>query len=337
MIGEPEWTGDAAAWDTQVLGLAHPALLQSWRWGQLQAGYGWRCRRILVHGEGLGMVPVTVLVARALPTGTWWYVPRGPGVDAAHLGAAMEELARRADMAGAIFLRVEPPAEAGFAAPPGWVDATPAQPQTTSIVDIGRDDEAILASLKPKTRYNIRLAEKKGVKVELSDDVDEFSRLSGETSSRHGIQLASRAYYRDLLLELRPAGMARMYLARHGGRALAGVIVTRFGNQATYLFGASGREGRNVMPAYLLHWRAIRDVRADGATSYDLWGMPPTDDPKHPWAGLYQFKSGWNGRLVEYAGAWDRPLRPALWRAHRSLSTIRTNLRHAKSRLSHGG
>ena len=106
--------------------------------------------------------------------------------------------------------------------------------------------------------------------------------MARETSTRHRIQLADEPYYRAVLELLGPRDMARLYLAYHGEEVLAGVIVTRFGGRATYLFGASGRTGRELMPAYLLHWHAIQDLRAEGDIEYDLWGLPPDDKAVAP-------------------------------------------------------
>jgi lipid II:glycine glycyltransferase (peptidoglycan interpeptide bridge formation enzyme) len=128
-------------------------------------------------------------------------------------------------------------------------------------------------------------------------------------------------------------GICRIYLASHQGMALAGIMILRFAGRATYLFGASAPIGRSFMPSYLLHWHAIQEMRRLGDSEYDLWGIPPDDQPGHPLAGLWQFKSGWNGRLVRYAGAFDLPLSLALWRSHQAIARIRGNVRRVRSRL----
>ncbi|HEV3231933.1 MAG TPA: peptidoglycan bridge formation glycyltransferase FemA/FemB family protein [Candidatus Dormibacteraeota bacterium] len=325
----------ARAWDAAVAATPAPSLLQSWAWGELQGGHGWTPARRRVTVDGVE-VPVSLLIGRALPAGRFGYVPHGPPVAAARLPAALERLAELGRELGLAFLRVEPgqalePAPAPAWPPPGWHPAAPIQPHTTSIVDLRPEPDALLAGFKPKTRYNLRLAERRGVEVTRETDAGAFAQLSDATASRHGIRLAGAAYYRDLLATLGPE-RAWLYLARHQGRPLAGIIVGRFAGTATYLFGASGDAGRELMPAYLLHWRAMLDLRQAGDLQYDLWGFPPGDDPHHPWAGLRQFKAGWNGHYVERAGAFDLPLRPALWRAHKHLSTIRDTLRQLKSR-----
>jgi lipid II:glycine glycyltransferase (peptidoglycan interpeptide bridge formation enzyme) len=280
---------------------------------------------------------LSLLVTPTLvPGGHWGYVPKGPALGPAEIGAALVEVTAAARELGLAFVRVEPELDQGWRPPAGWRRATAIQPEHTAIVDIARPDEELMASFKSKTRYNVRLAQKKGVEVAISDDIAAFARLAGETSSRHQIQLAPERYYRELHRMMAADGQSRLYLASHQGTNLAGIIVVRFAGRATYLFGASTRTGREKMPAYLLHWQAMRDMRDAGDREYDLWGVPPDDRPDHLWAGLWQFKSGWQGRLVTYAGAFDLPLSTRAWRAHNSLSNLRQTARRVKSRLRAG-
>ena len=329
MTGAPE----SVAWDAALAAMPNPHLLQSHRWGELQSRFGWEVER---HHVEIGevTVPVSILVEPTLvPGGRYGYVAKGPALYADRVDAALAPLADLAGRLDLAFLTIEPELEAGWAPPKPWRRSTPRQPEHTSIVDITPDPEQILASLKPKTRYNLRLAQKKGVVVEESDDVGAFSDLAQQTSVRHRIQLAREPYYRAVHDLMATDGTCRIYLARHQGLVLAGIMVLRFAGRATYLFGASSRDGRNLMPAYLLHWHAIQELRGLGDTEYDLWGVPPDDRPGHPLAGLWQFKSGWNGRLVAYAGAFDLPLEGTMWRGHQAMSKIRGNVRRVRSRL----
>ncbi|MFN2465575.1 MAG: lipid II:glycine glycyltransferase FemX [Candidatus Dormibacteria bacterium] len=321
------------AWDADLALTANPHLLQSWRWGELQARFGWAVERRRLHGN----LPVSLLCTPTLVPGRrWGYVPRGPGLAAEELGDALPAIGAWAADLGLAFVRVEPELAQGWQAPPGWQRAAATQPEHTSIIDIARSDEDLMASFKSKTRYNVRLAQKKGVEVGGSDDIAAFASLSAETSSRHGIQLAPEAYYRELYRLMGGDGTSRLYLASHDGTPLAGIIVLRFAGRATYLFGASTRSGREMMPAYLLHWHAMRELRNLGDTEYDLWGVPPDDRPNHPWAGLWQFKSGWQGRMVTYAGAFDLPISNRVWRGHNALANLRQRVRTMRSRLRAG-
>ncbi|HEY8739421.1 MAG TPA: peptidoglycan bridge formation glycyltransferase FemA/FemB family protein [Candidatus Dormibacteraeota bacterium] len=320
-------------WDAAVTAAPNPHLLQSWRWGELQSHFGWTAARRQLSVSGAEL-PMTLLTSPTLlPGGTFGYVPKGPPVQPEQMPAALGAVAAWARELSLAFVRVEPELTDAWAPPQGWYRAATTQPEHTSIIDIARPDEELMASFKSKTRYNVRLAERKGVVVSQSDDIGAFARLAVETSSRHRIQLAPERYYRELHALMSGDGMSRLYLAQHEGADLAAIMIVRFAGRATYLFGASTRNGRETMPAYLLHWQAMRDMRDAGDREYDLWGVPPDDRPNHPWAGLWQFKSGWQGRLVTYAGAFDLPISSSGWRAHNALAGLRQRVRNMRSRL----
>ncbi|HEV1998427.1 MAG TPA: peptidoglycan bridge formation glycyltransferase FemA/FemB family protein [Candidatus Dormibacteraeota bacterium] len=329
-------TDEVRRWDAAIATAPNPHLLQSWRWGELQSRFGWAAERLHLEPAD-GVVPVSLLTTASLVPGRrFGYVPKGPVVRAEGMAAALDAIGAGARALGLSFVRVEPDVEAGWAPPEGWRQAPATQPEHTSVIDIARPDDELMASFKPKTRYNIRLAGKKGVQVAPSDDIGAFARLSAETSSRHGIQLAPERYYRELHQLMAADGTSRLYLASHEGENLAGIMVVRFAHRATYLFGASTRRGREKMPAYLLHWQAIRDMRDAGDREYDLWGVPPEGDPDHPYANLWQFKSGWQGRIIHYAGAFDLPVSTSAWRAHNALSSLRHRVRRFRSRVAAG-
>ncbi|MGB2939959.1 MAG: peptidoglycan bridge formation glycyltransferase FemA/FemB family protein [Candidatus Dormiibacterota bacterium] len=318
-------------WDDSLPESAH--LLQSYRWGELQSRFGWDVERTTINVGG-DEVPVSLLTAAtSTPGGRHAYVPRGPAIPRPQMAEAMAALARLAEDQGLAYIRVEPDIEAPYDPPEGWRPGATTQPEHTSIIDLRPGADELLAGFKPKTRYNIRLAMKKGVRVERSDDVGAFAEMAQVTSSRHRIQLAEEPYYRAVLELLGPADMARLYIAYQEATPLAGIVVTRFRGRAIYLFGASARTGRQLMPAYLLHWQAIQDLKATGDVEYDLWGIPPDESPDHPWAGLWQFKSGWNGRRVVYASAYTYVSNVTMWRADLAVAKIKGNVRRVRSKL----
>ncbi|MFP4408073.1 MAG: lipid II:glycine glycyltransferase FemX [Spirochaetaceae bacterium] len=193
---------------------------------------------------------------------------------------------------------------------------TDVQPPDTVLLSLNRSEEQLLSEMKSKTRYNIRLAAKKGVRVELGDwkeDLDSWLELYRVTAERDRIAIHRPEYYRSLfgLAEAEdPRELSlSLYLAYHEKELLAGIIVGRFREAAYYLYGASANEKRNLMPAYALQWRAIQDAREGGAGSYDLFGIPPAEEPAHPMHGLYRFKVGFGGSIVRRPGAWDLPIR----------------------------
>jgi lipid II:glycine glycyltransferase (peptidoglycan interpeptide bridge formation enzyme) len=212
------------------------------------------------------------------------------------------------------------------------------QPPDTVLLDLSQGEADILEGMKPKWRYNIRLAEKKGVTVSearASGDwqpaLAKFYELYRETSERDHIALHPESYYRALFELAAREGQGgprfpdlRVWTASHEGEALACIITIFWGSQAVYLYGASSNEKRNLMPAYALQWAAIKAARESGCSEYDFYGIPPTDDPGHPMAGLYRFKTGFGGKIVHRAGSWDYPLRPAAYSAFRAAESART-------------
>lgn len=203
-------------------------------------------------------------------------------------------------------------------------NAVDIQPPDTTQVDLTRNEDEILAAMKNKWRYNVNLAKRKGVQIEkvsgnvlnLSDFVDIFYALYKETSARDGIAMHAKAYYKDLLelsaQEAQKGGdvpQVNLYVAKHEDDYL-GAIMTLFSKtESVYLYGCSSNKKRNLMPNFLLQWTAMSDAKAYGSRYYDMYGMPPTDDPSHPMHGLYLFKTGFGGTNVHRAGTYDVPLK----------------------------
>jgi lipid II:glycine glycyltransferase (peptidoglycan interpeptide bridge formation enzyme) len=202
------------------------------------------------------------------------------------------------------------------------------------LLDLGKAEEDILAGMKPKWRYNIRLAEKKGVVAEDRGPgaLGEFYRLYEATARRDRIALHPLRYYERLFslasdYPLAEGGLKpdlHLWVASHEGEALAAIVALYRGRRAVYLYGASSDVKRNLMPAYALQWAAIRAAKAAGCTEYDLYGIPPTDESAHAMAGLYRFKTGFGGSIVHRSGSWDYPLKPLLYGAFRAAEAART-------------
>jgi len=212
------------------------------------------------------------------------------------------------------------------------------QPPDTTVIDLSKTEDELLASMKNKWRYNVRLAEKKGVEIEKHYGNDEnfeeafnvFYNLFQQTSERDGVSFHNKNYYVDLLHRGTPdknnseKPVITLYLAKHENDYLAGIITafTKEG-EAIYLYGASGNLKRNLMPAYLLQWTAIRDAKSYSCTSYDFYGMPPTDAENHPMHGLYLFKTGFGGAIIHRPGSFDIPLRKGDYRLYTCAENLR--------------
>ena len=296
---------DPNGWNEEVLRRGG-GFLQSWEWGTFQEKAGHRVVRLRSDGA------TGQFIEHRLPLGrSYWYAPRGP------LGSAAAFTSAKA-FSGATFLRVEP-----GDAPADSIRVASVQPSQTLVLDLTKDEEELLAGMHEKTRYNIRLAERKGVKVyEASPkDFDVFWSVMQETATRDAFRQHGKEHYR-LMLEAFP--FAKLMFAEHDGRVLAANLMVHFGDTATYLHGASSNARREVMAPHLLHWECIRRAKAAGIARYDFWGVAPADaGPDHSWAGITRFKRGFGGTYVEYPGTFDIPLDGFWYGVYRALRRLR--------------
>ena len=318
-------------------------LLQSGFWAAFKESSGWRALAFRVRRPGFGGDAPLLVLVRPLAAGfSLAYVPHGPepgepppDCPCSYLEALSRalkpHLPRRC-----LFIRYDVPwgTEGADNFPPPFCPPfrkarLDIQPPDTVVLDLGKSEEALLAEMKPKTRYNIRLAEKKGVRVYPAppSSLPRWYGLYRETAARDGISLHREEYYRSLfdMAATHPGPRPRLHLlfAEAEGRLVAGVIVAVFGIRAYYLYGAASNELRNYMASYALQWSAIRLAREEGARSYDLFGIPPRDDPDHAMYGLYRFKTGFGGTILHRPGSWDYPLRPLCHRAYRGAEALR--------------
>ncbi len=306
---------------------AGSTLLQTELWARLKSEFGWEAHRFRVRGVAGEDRPLLLLTRRMRAGFALGYLPHPladqPLDTVAALPMRLASALPDRLPTGLTLLRTDFAHEAeasdltaqGLRRAPGDV-----QPASTVVVDLHRGPDDLLSGMKSKTRYNIRLAEKRGVTVREVDGtfLPRWYELYRETAERDRIVLHSREYYQRLfdLAQEAPEVRLRLLIAEHEGDLLAGIVVSQVGTFATYLYGASSNVKRNLMASYAVQWEAMRRVREDGCRTYDLFGIPPTDDPAHPMAGLYRFKTGFGGRVVHRAGCWDarvQPLRAALF------------------------
>ncbi|HBY95725.1 MAG TPA: methicillin resistance protein, partial [Chloroflexi bacterium] len=251
--------------------------------------------------------------------------PGEPGALAA-LWAAIHPVARAN---GAVFLRVEPnwpePVDLAALRQAKFRPARhPIQPQTTILIDLRPALDEILTRMKAKWRYNIRLAERKGVTVRIggADDFALYYELMRATGERDQFGVRPAGYYRDAWAAFQP-DRSRFFIAEYAGQPLAALIAFRVGAMAWYLYGASSGRERNRMPNHALQWAAIQWAKAAGCEQYDLWGIPPEVPADRELAeeygtgglwGVYRFKQGFGGRVVNYPGSFDFVYsRPLYW------------------------
>jgi lipid II:glycine glycyltransferase (peptidoglycan interpeptide bridge formation enzyme) len=266
-------------------------------------------------------------------------VPRGPLVnwsDRGELSALLARLDAVCRARGAFCLKWEPelPDGADCAQTLSGLGFRPSaqtvQPRRSLVVDLAGSEADVLGRMKPKTRYNIGLAAKKGVTARAASgdaDLAAFAGLMAATGARDGFGVHAAGYYSRAYALFHAASRCELLLAEYEGQPLAGVMVFALGPRAWYFYGASSDHERNRMAPYLAQWEAMRWARARGAAHYDLWGVPDADEAaleagfeahRDGLWGVYRFKRGFGGRLVRTVGAWDRVYRPAVYAAYQA-------------------
>lgn len=293
------------------------------------------------------------IIEHSLPlVGKYFYVPRGPVVpwnmehgtwNSAREDGFLEKIVGLAFERKAGWIRVEPATgevldflkeNAGFPVRKAPHDM---QPKEVFIVDISKSEEDLLSLMKPKTRYNIRLAEKKGVEIIVidnrSDDslkfIDEFVRLVKITAERDGIVSHPGGYYRKMFATIPPENL-RLYAARYDGKIIAANLVAFFGDTATYLHGASDNENRNLMAPYLLQWIQMKDAKNGGFARYDFGGIKAKNGEESgnghlgEWAGITRFKTGFSPKTepVSFPGSYDIVIDRKRHFAYRMMSLV---------------
>ena len=308
-------------------------VLQSWAWGELKAGFGWRPVRVAA-AEGKQILAAAQVLFRPLPVGlSTAYVPKGPLIDPAArdtpaMAALMQGLHDACRREHAISLKLEPDwtdsgeAQRWLQAQGLMASAETVQPRRTVIVDLIAGEDDILAQMKSKTRYNIRLAQRKGVLVRqgTAEHLPLFHRLLQVTGQRAEFGIHTLAYYTLAWQLFAATESVALFLADYADRTLAAIMVFVWGKTAYYMYGGSSDEERQRMPTYLLQWEAMRWAKNRGCETYDLWGIPDVDEHEvgpdvaaaeetgilsTGMGGLYRFKRGFGGREVRYVGAYD--------------------------------
>lgn len=311
-----------AEWNQFLTKFPDAHLLQMGEWGELKKDFGWKPVRVISGDAG------AQILFRRLPLGfTIGYMPKPveSGKWIVDSEFFLQEIDSVCKKNRAVFLKVEPDAwDSAFRILHSTFRISPhnIQPPRTITLDIKDSEEDILARMKPKCRYNIRLAEKKGVTVRAWDDITAFHEMMTVTGGRDNFGVHSKEYYQRAYELFYPKGTCELLVAEFEGKPLAALMVFAHGRRAWYVYGASNNEERNRMPTYLLQWEAIRWAKARGCAEYDLWGVPDENEEtleaqfesRHDglW-GVYRFKRGFGGQLKRAAQALDRVYNPILY------------------------
>jgi len=324
-------------WNSLIGKLPHNHILQCWEWGALKARHGWKAQRLIweVSDQPVAAAQLLVRTVRRMGlTARMMYAPRGPLLDWNNqelCGRVLRDMQTHARQAGVLFLKIDPEIPVGYGVPKteyacanptgmetsawltdnGWRCSTEqVQFRNTVVIELTRSEDEILASLKQKTRYNIRLATRKGVAVRAGypTDIDTLHRMYVGTSMRDGFAIREADYYHDSWASLMQKGLAQPLVAEFGEEPVAGAIIFAFDQRAYYMYGMSSNAHRDKMPNHLLQWEAIRWAKTQGCTTYDLWGAPDVFEESDPMWGVWRFKAGFGGKVLRTIGAWDLPI-----------------------------
>ncbi len=311
----------ANQWDTFLSGLDDVHLLQTSGWGVLKSKFGWKPEFLLHENSG------AQVLFRKLPLGlTFAYIPKGPvGKPTIGFWNAVHGLCNRHH---AIFLKIEPNVWEvkeqsiikSLLIPDGCIETNAdIQPRNTRVINLQGTESQILAQMKQKTRYNIRLSQRKGISVRDSEDVIRFHKMLLATGERDGFGVHHLAYYQEAFRIFSRFNKCVLLMAEFEDEPIAGIMVFKNQTSAYYFYGASLDNHRDKMPTYQLQWEAIKWARNNGCRYYDLWGIPDQPDDLLErdflrnqgglW-GVYRFKRGFGGESLRTAGSWDYVYKP---------------------------
>lgn len=318
-------------WETFVLSNGPMALFQSWVWGEVQKNQGFIVNRFGIF-DGTNLLGVFQTVLVRAKRGSFLHVRHGPILKEYSekiFKTVLKHLAEIAKQQGCWFVRVSPLIEYSnelqtlykkLVLIPAAIHRMDGE--QVWVLDLGIDEEQLLANMRKTTRYEIHKAQKEHVEVVTSSDIGAFMNLYKKTSMRHGF--VGHMGIEDEFDLFTKAHKAVLYIGKHNGIETAGALIIYYGNQAIYHHGASVPSRWPV--STLVQWKAIRDAKKNGMRLYNFWGIAPQANAHHPWAGITLFKKGFGGRERSYMHAHDLAISP-FYVIPRSLELIRKRLK----------
>ena len=329
---------DEKLWNDFVDTNKLPTFLQSWAWGKFNELQGEKIFRFGIC-ENNTLVAVALFIKISARRGTFLLCPHGPVFALTHttttaISSILQTLTKAARALAleehCDFVRLCSTLtnsnenqkffkELGYRAAPLHM-----HPELSSLLDINKPEDELLANMRKTTRYLIKKAEKDGVTIEMSDkpeDIDRFCTVYQATVDRQHFTPFSRSYLENEFKTFAPHA-ARWFFARYQTETIAAAMIIYSSTAGFYHHGASIQKYNKIPAAYLLQWEAIKEARRRGCVRYNFWGISPENKPKHPWAGLSLFKKGFGGYIEAYVPAQDLPLTRKYW-LNFAIETIR--------------
>lgn len=337
---EQPYSEEDAEWDAFVAQHPNGSLLQTTNWARLKNRFGWRSQRVWLRRDGRLVAGAQMLVrSAALGLIRVAYIPHGPLVDwgdEEQMSVLLNQIDHAAYEERAGMMKMEPLLWSDEMSQEEWrvlcqqqdclADTDTIQPPRTIVIDLTASEDEILARMKQKTRYNIRLSARKDVTVRkgAAEDLAIFNQLIQVTGARNVFGVHDPHYYQAAFDLFSPDDVA-LFIAEYGDKALAAIMVFVNGKRAAYLYGASGSEERQRMPTYAVQWAAMCWAKERGCTTYDLWGVPDRPEEELEAAfrsrddglwGVYRFKRGFGGQVKRTVGTADRVYNKMVYRIY---------------------
>jgi peptidoglycan pentaglycine glycine transferase (the first glycine) len=348
------FSGPPHSWNELIAALPLPHLLQTWEWSQVKAKYGWQPLPFVWQAAGGKPVAAAMVLKRTISVGGFGarlsvlYIPKGPNLDWKNADLrrqVLDDLQAFAKRQGAIFIKLDPDVSLGTGVPGtgeavedatgqavqselkqrGWLfSQDQIQFRNTVLVDLTPSEDEMLGRMKQKTRYNVRLAQKKDVKIRMGTaaDLALLYKMYAETSVRDGFLIRGEDYYQTVWRTFGAPSAANHQpfseplIAEVDGQPVAAVSLFYFAGQAVYLFGMSRDAHREKMPNYLLQWEAMRRAKSLGCKVYNLWGAPDEFNEQDGLWGVFRFKEGLGGYASRTIGAWDFAASPFYYKLY---------------------
>ncbi len=315
---------DKTLWENYLISQSPGTFLQSWNWGETNRLCGFNIKRIGFYQSG-SLVGIAQLIHQPAKRGPHYLVPGGPVIDYDNkklVNFVVDTLKKIAKEEGAWFVRIRPDVidsdnlrnrlkSAGLIYAPMHLHG-----EHTLILDITKNDDEILKNMRKTTRYLIKKSLSEGFKIRLSknpQDAEILERLQKVTVKRHRFVGFTKKLFEAQIETFGKDDQSELFICEKKGDQVVAAIIIYYGEKAFYHHSGSSEESRGTNTSYFTQWQIIKRAKDLGKKYYDFWGIAPSDNPKHRFAGVTTFKKGFGGERIDWVHAHDLPISPLYW------------------------